>query len=68
MRQHSKSPHYLTGICGVREVVCRVRQTAVGRLAGRKDGRTDGWVCLTSQRGFVSGQTMSDRPERLSAG
>ena len=50
MRQHSKTPHYLTGICGVREVVCRVRQTA-------------GRVCLTGQRGCVPGQTLSARPD-----
>ena len=49
MRQHSKTPHYLTGICGVRELVCRVRQTA-------------GRVCLTGQRGCVPGQTLSAQP------
>ena len=50
MRQHSKTPHYLTGICGVREDVCRVRQTA-------------GQVCPTGQRGCVAGQTLSAQPD-----
>ena len=50
MRQHSKTPHYLRGICGVREVVCRVRQTA-------------GRVCLTGQRGCVPGPTLSAWPD-----
>ena len=31
MRQHSKTPHYLTGICGFREIVCQVRHCLPGQ-------------------------------------
>ena len=66
MRQHSKTPHYLTGICGVREVVCRVRQTAgrvcltgQKRLCARSDIICPARHCLPGQRGCLPGETMS---------